>query len=243
MKLFKDIFARVWALWALLVFVISMLVCFIFMLPCFFLKDPSRMILQKNISKIWMRVFLTLTLVFIKTRNKNVFQKDKNYVLVCNHNSFMDVFITNPFVPVIAKTIAKKSFAKVPILGSIYSWGSVLVDRHDRRSRVQSYLEMKEVLIKGMDMLIFPEGTRNKTSQPLIPFQNGAFMLSVEMQKDIVPVVLFNTRKILQEDKFYMLPGIVGLHYLDPVSSKGKTADELKQTVFEQMWDYYEANC
>lgn len=155
----------------------------------------------------------------------------------------MDVFVTNPFVPVLAKTIAKKSFAKVPVLGNIYSWGSVLVDRDSRRSRAESYIEMKRVLKNGMDMLLFPEGTRNKTDKPLIPFQPGAFRLATDTQKDIVPVVLFNTRKILQEDKFYMLPGVVKIHYLPPVSPEGKNAVELQQQVFELMWNYYEANC
>lgn len=155
----------------------------------------------------------------------------------------MDVFVTNPFVPVVAKTIAKKSFSKVPVLGSIYSWGSVLVDRDSKRSRAESYIEMKNVLKNGMDMLLFPEGTRNKTDKPLIAFQPGAFKLAVETQKDIIPIVLFNTRKILQEDRFYMLPGIVKIHYLQPVSPEDTTAEALKEQVFEQMWDYYETNC
>ncbi|MDE1190921.1 MAG: lysophospholipid acyltransferase family protein [Arachidicoccus sp.] len=242
MKLLKEIFARIWALWALVVFATIMLICFIFMLPCFFLKDPQRAALQKNVSKVWMRIFLTLTLVFIKTKNKNVFQKGENYVLVCNHNSFMDVMITNPFVPNVAKTIAKKSFAKVPILGWIYTWGSVLVDRKNPQSRFQSYLDMKDVINNRMDMLLFPEGTRNKTDNPLIKFQSGAFKLATDTLKEIIPIVLFNTRKILQEDKFYMLPGVIEIHYLSPVSPINKTAEELKDKVFELMWNYYEAN-
>ncbi|HEY0299325.1 MAG TPA: lysophospholipid acyltransferase family protein [Arachidicoccus sp.] len=243
MKLIKEIFARIWALWAMIVFIALMVVCFIFMLPCFFLKDPQRVALQQNVSKVWMRIFLTLTLCFVKTKNKTVFQKGKNYVLVCNHNSFADVFVTNPFVPNITKTIAKKSLSKVPLFGFIYSWGSVLVDRSDTQNRMQSYSEMKDVLAKGMDMLIFPEGSRNKTNKALSNFQNGAFRLAVDMQKEIIPIVLFNTKRILPADKIlYLLPGIIELHYLAPISSENKTADELKQKVFETMWNYYEAN-
>lgn len=243
MKLIKAIFSRIWALWALVVFLITMLICFVFMLPCFFLKDPQRMTLQKNVSKVWMRIFLTLTLVFIKTKNKSVFKKGTNHVLVCNHRSFLDVMITNPFVPSIAKTIAKKSFTKVPVFGFIYSWGSILVDRDSKRSRAESFIEMRNVLNNGMDMLLFPEGTRNKTGKPLIPFHPGAFRLAVDTQKEIIPIVMFNTRKILREDKFYMLPGIVEIHYLPAVSSTNISAEDLNKKVFEQMWNYYEANC
>ena len=243
MKIIKEIFARVWAVWGLIAFVVSMLFSFIFMTPCFFLKDPPRAAWEKNMSKLWMWLFLTPSLVFRRTTNKKVVQKGKNYVLVCNHNSFMDVFATNPFVPNVSKTIAKAEFAKVPVLGSIYTWGSVLVDRRSAQSRQRSYLEMKETLEKGMDMLFFPEGTRNKTNKPLGKFQNGAFKLAVDMQKEIVPMVIFNTRKILPADKkFYMLPGIIKLHYLPPVSPKGKTAEALCKEVFDIMWNYYEAN-
>jgi len=243
MKIIKEIFGRIWALWGYSVMVVSMLFCFIFMTPCFLLKDPQRAAWQKNVSKLWMWLFLTPSLCFRTTKYKNVFQKGKNYILVCNHNSFMDVFATNPFVPNVSKTIAKSGFAKIPVLGSIYTWGSVLVNRDSAQSRQHSYNEMKETLAMGMDMLLFPEGTRNKTDKPLGKFQNGAFRLAVDTQKEIIPIVLFNTRKIMPADKkFYMMPGIIKMHYLPPISPEGKTAEALRNEVFEVMWKYYEAN-
>jgi 1-acyl-sn-glycerol-3-phosphate acyltransferase len=243
MKIVKEIFARVWALWGFTILIVSMLVCFIFMMPCFFLKDPQRAALQRNVSKVWMGIFLTCSLVFVKAKNKSVFQKGKSYIITGNHNSFMDVFATNPFVPHVAKTIAKAELARFPIFGSIYSWGSVLVDRSSAQSRQRSYLEMKETLALGMDMLLFPEGTRNKSDKPLGKFQSGAFKLAVDTQKEIIPMVIFNTRKILPADKkFYLLPGIIKIRYLPPISPEGKSVEELQKQVFETMWNYYSNN-
>lgn len=243
MKLFKNIFGRIWALWGLMLFVTTMVVALLFMLPCFFLKDPQRAGLQQKVSRVWMRVFLTLIGCPLKIKNKKVFEKNKNYIIVCNHNSLMDVPVTNPFMPKPTKTIAKKSFAKVPLFGWIYQWGSVLVDRNSEKSRKQSYFDMKAVLSMGMDMVLYPEGTRNKTNQPLKKFHNGAFKLAVDTQHEILPAILLNTKKILPADKFfYLMPHTIELHFLKPTSPSGFSAEELKNKIFEEMWNYYEAN-
>lgn len=174
---------------------------------------------------------------------KEHYQKGQNYIVVCNHNSFLDVMVTNPFLPNPSKTIAKKSMASVPLFGWIYRWGSVLVDRNSDESRRKSYLEMKKVLANGMDMLLFPEGTRNKTQQPLGKFQSGAFRLAIETGKPIIPVVILGTKKMMPASKsFYLLPGTIELHFLPPVDPTGLTHIQLSRQIFESMWNYYEAN-
>jgi len=171
------------------------------------------------------------------------YHKDQNYIVVCNHTSFLDVMVTNPFLPNTSKTIAKKSMASVPLFGWIYKWGSVLVDRSSEHSRRQSYQDMKQVLAMGMDMLLFPEGTRNKTHAPLGKFQSGAFRLAVETQKSVIPVVIIGPKKMMPADKaFYLIPGTIELHFLPPVNPSGLTHIQLKGQIFESMWNYYEAN-
>ncbi len=141
------------------------------------------------------------------------------------------------------KTIAKKSFAKVPVFGWVYQFGSVLVDRKSDASRRKSYEEMKYMLSIGLDMLIYPEGTRNKTNDPLKKFYDGAFRLAVDTGKPILPVILFHTKKVLPANKFfYMLPHKLEMHFLPAVSSVGITSDELKEKIFKLMWDHYAAN-
>jgi len=163
--------------------------------------------------------------------------------VVCNHNSLLDVPATTPFMPAPNKTIAKKSFANVPLFGWIYRAGSVLVDRNSDKSRRESIDKMKHVLSIGLDMCIYPEGTRNRTGEPLKKFYDGAFRLAVDTGKPVIPVVLFNTRKVLPAGKiFYMLPYRLRMDILPPISSSNITHTELKEQVFKIMWDYYEAN-
>ena len=66
---------------------------------------------------------------------KENFKEATNYIVVCNHNSLMDVPVSTPFMPRANKTIAKKEFTKVPVFGWVYAFGSVLVDRKSDASR------------------------------------------------------------------------------------------------------------
>ncbi|HWB25595.1 MAG TPA: 1-acyl-sn-glycerol-3-phosphate acyltransferase [Chitinophagaceae bacterium] len=243
MKIFKEIFARIWALWAIIVFIVPMLAFVWLYLVCFLLPEPKASRWHRGVSRVWMNIFLPLSGCPLKVRGKQHFEKGHNYVVVCNHNSLIDVPATTPFMPNANKTIAKKSFARVPLFGWIYIAGSILVDRNSDKSRRDSYEQMKQTLAVGLDMVIYPEGTRNRTGNPLKNFYDGAFRLAVETGKPIMPVVLFNTAKVLPVKKvFYMLPHKLEMHILQPVSSKDITYAQLKEKVFKIMWDYYAAN-
>lgn len=241
MPLWKLIIGRIFALWALILFITTMIPAIVFYLPCFLLNDPAKARWHRIVSRVWMWLYLRLIGCPLLVKGKEQFDSNTNYVVVCNHNSLMDVPVSTPFMPRANKTIAKKSFAKIPLFGWIYSFGSVLVDRKSDESRRRSYEEMKKMLAIGLDMVIYPEGTRNRTSDPLKSFYDGAFKLAVDTGKPILPTVLFNTKKVLPANIFfYLMPHHLEMHFLPPVESKGKTTAALKQELFDLMWKYYE---
>src|SRR5882757_5843240 len=142
------------------------------------------------VSRWWMNVWLILAGCPVTVRGKENFITGENYIVVFNHNALMDVPLSAPYVPGANKTIAKASFAKTPLFGWFYTRGSVLVDRKDERSRVKSYEAMKKTLAMGMHMCIYPEGTRNRTAEPLKQFYDGAFKLAVDTKKEIIPCII-----------------------------------------------------
>ncbi|HET6996902.1 MAG TPA: lysophospholipid acyltransferase family protein, partial [Chitinophagaceae bacterium] len=206
-------------------------------------KEPRRTIIFQKVSRVWMRTFFFLSGIRIRIKGKENFKANENYVVVCNHNSMMDVPLTTPFIPGANKTIAKIEMSKIPLFGLIYRTGSVLVDRKSEESRKASYVKMKEVLDMGLDMCIYPEGTRNKTNEPLQRFHNGAFRLAIDAGKPILPVVIFNTAKVLPINKtFFLWPVTIKMHFLEPVVPGSLSLDELKEKVFFIMRDYYVKN-
>ena len=93
-------------------------------------------------------------------------------------------------------------------------------------------------------MSIYPEGTRNRTAEPLKKFHDGAFRLAEKTGSSIIPAILFNTKKVLPPGKpFYFWPHKLEIHFLAPVKiNEGVTYSSLKETVFTQMRDYFIKN-
>lgn len=243
MKIFKEIFGRLWAFWGLVIFLPGMFIALPFYLVCYLLKEPTASQWHRKVSRTWMTIFLNLIGCPLKVVNKKYFEDGTNYVVVCNHNSLMDIPVTTPFMPRANKTIAKTTFVYIPLFGWIYAAGSVLVNRKSDQSRKDSFKKMRWVLRTGLDMVIYPEGTRNRTNDPLKSFYDGAFKLAVASGNPVMPALLFNTRKVLPAGKiFYLEPHKMEMHFLPPVASTNLTAKELKEKVFRIMWDYYEAN-
>lgn len=239
----KLILGRIIAMYALILFIVTMVPAIIFYLPCFLLNDPAKARWHRHVSRVWMWIYLHLIGCPLSVKGKAHFTNDTNFVIVCNHNSLMDVPVSTPFMPRPNKTIAKKSFAKIPLFGWIYTFGSVLVDRKSDESRRKSYEEMKRMLAIGLDMLIYPEGTRNRTADPLKSFYDGAFRLAVDTEKPILPVILLHTKKVLPANIFfYLMPHRLEMHFLPPIESKGKSATALKEELFSIMWKYYQEN-
>ena len=90
-------------------------------------------------------------------------------------------------------------------------------------------------------MSIYPEGTRNRTPEPLKKFHDGAFKLATDTGCSIIPAIMFNTKNVLPTGKtFYFWPHKLEIHFLPAVSAGDEgTFSTLKEKVFMIMKDHY----
>lgn len=193
-----------------------------------------------------MSFFLPLVGCVVIRKGKKNLQKDKNYVVVINHNSLADIPVSSPWIPGPNKTLAKIEMSRIPIFGVIYKAGSILLNRAKGESRRESFAKMQETLDMGINLCLYPEGTRNKTDKPLQPFYDGAFITAIRAQKPIAPALIFNTGKILPHNKkLWARPMPIHIHFLEPISTEGLTLDDtamLKERVHRIMENYYVSN-
>lgn len=233
----KNILARILAIWSALAFIGSMLLVLLPIWAAGIFGEPTSTACMIRLSRFWMSIYFPLSFIKVSITGKENFQPNENYIVVCNHNSFMDVPLSSPGIPGPNKTIAKVEMSRIPLFGIIYKRGSILINRKDENSRKESYQKMKDVLDAGMHMCIYPEGTRNKTDQPMKAFHDGAFKLSMETGKKIIPAIIKGTKEMLPNNKtLYFWPGKISMEFLSPIDPKDfDDITALKEYVFKTM--------
>jgi 1-acyl-sn-glycerol-3-phosphate acyltransferase len=246
MKSVKQLAGHVFAVYAIVVFVATMLVVWLPIFLISLLQEPTRAKLLHFAFRIWMGAYMPLIGCPVRRRGKEHFRDGDNYVVVLNHNSLLDIPVSSPWIPGPNKTLAKAEMAKVPLFGVIYKAGSILVDRKNEASRRGSFGKMQEALESGLHLCLYPEGTRNKTKQPLQPFFDGAFNTAIKAQKPIIPGLIFNTAQILPHNKkFWLWPQPIHIHFLEPIPTAGLTANDvvmLKNRIHSIMEQYLISN-
>ena len=143
MGIVRNIFGRIWALWGLVTFLITFLIIFLPAMLSHTMEETKGQKYFVALSKLWMNVWLFLIGCPVKVSGKDNFKPGISYIVVFNHNALLDVPLSAPYVPGANKTIAKASFAKIPLFGLFYKRGSVLVDRANERSRRKNSIAFK----------------------------------------------------------------------------------------------------
>ncbi len=161
------------------------------------------------------------------------------YIFVSNHSTNADLPISavsfnRPYRP-----LGKVELNKAPVVGYLFRKALVSVDRSNAESRTKSVLALKALLESGVSVLIFPEGTRNKTDKPLKDFYDGAFKLAIETQIPVVPMVVTNAHAVMDNDSWLIKSATITRRFLKPIPTTGlgsEDAQDLKQQVFDLMW-------
>ena len=184
-------------------------------------------------------MFSFFTFIKFNIEGKENINKHCSYVFVVNHTSFLDAIAIALAVPVQFRTLAKKELVKIPLLGLILKKASIIVDRSSPQSRQDSISRMKLMLKQGISILIFPEGTQNRSGQPLTKFHTGAFRIAKDTDTAIIPVVIKGAGILMPPSKLVIKPGKIEIQIKEEVSASvlnDLSAEELSEQVFKLMW-------
>lgn len=96
---------------------------------------------------------------------------------------------------------------------------SVLIHREWTRPSQTPISIMLSVLEKGDSLIIFPEGTRNMTDKPLLPFRSGLYNLAVARPDvELIPCWIENMSRVLPKGQFLPVPLLCRVVFGAPVA-------------------------
>ena len=208
------------------------------------LKNPKFKYLsgsQPFYIKIWKTLFYIYSkVVFIFYTPITVHGRenipDSSYIFCSNHNSHMDVALLS--------ASAKKSFNHFGMLAAKDYWfdnqirkflvnivmNLIPIDRKINGIREFSIKETLALCKSFMNynkrcLIFFPEGTRGRPGK-ISKFKRGASTFAVNLDKPILPAVIFGSHKAWPKDKFFMRPSKIVVYILKPIYPKSFLKNE-----------------
>jgi len=174
--------------------------------------------------------------VKVETEGLDRLDPASNYIFMANHVSNIDPPILVPLIPRRTSVLVKRELFGIPILGYAMRLGDlVAVDRANREAAVDSVRRAVEVLKRGLNMVIFPEGTRSRDGR-LLPFKKGPFYLAIDSGVSVVPVSMVNTFQIWPKGHFYIKPLTARVVFHRPLDPQDfATRDDLMNAVRDKI--------
>ena len=169
--------------------------------------------------------------------------KDEAVLYVSNHRSIFDIVVTYPRVPRRTGYIAKQESMKLPVISFWMVYLDCLfLDRSDLRKGLEMVLTAIDKVKNGISIFIYPEGTRNKTDQPLGEFHKGSLKIAQKAGCPIVPVVVNHNRDCFENHMPWIKKTTVVIEYCEPIRIKDldkedqKNIDQYVKNIIEQTY-------
>lgn len=152
--------------------------------------------------RLWCRVLLKLAGLRVEVKGlENLPRKGVGAIYVFNHFSLYDIPVLHAMVPRSFRFGAKSELFKIPFFGwAMRSAHALEIHRTNLSSVIRVYDAAKARVANGEGFVLAPEGTRQR-SPHVGAFKTGPFILAINAQAPIVPIVLVNVEKVIPKGK------------------------------------------
>ena len=121
------------------------------------------------------------------------------FLIVSNHRSNFDPIVTwHAFKKEQLAFISKDKNFHIPWFGRIIRRCCFMcIDREDPRKAIRTINRAAKLIEKGeVSVGVYPEGTRNRSCQGLLPFHNGVFMIAQKAHAPVVVMTVYGTENV-----------------------------------------------
>ena len=139
-------------------------------------------------------------------------------MVVSNHQGIIDIVALEASQDIDFKWVAKKQLFDTPWFGFLLKLPNMIeVDRENKSGLIKLLTDVKETIQYDKERIIaiFPEGTRTD-KQILLPFKGGTRIVSEKLNLTIQPIVITNSKLLLNEHNKTAHSATVHISYLEP---------------------------
>lgn len=155
----------------------------------------------------------------------------RTVVFCSNHESNVDPPVLFQALHRRLHVLFKAELTKLPVLGKVMLAGGFVAVERDRREASMASIDRAADSIKaGNSFLIFPEGTRSRTSE-LLPFKKGGFIMAIKAGAPIVPVAISGGRDAMRKGSWFVRPVMCRIRIGEPVETAGYSVDDRDQVI------------
>ena len=124
-------------------------------------------------------------------------------IFICNHKSNIEPLILMNAFWRIQHTVSKKElFKKWYTRPFLKAMKAIPIDRD--KVDISAVKLCLSVLKKNETLTIFPEGTRNKTNEPLLPIKDGTGIFAIKSNAPVVPMWIKKRPKLFVINTIYI---------------------------------------
>src|SRR5262245_4794200 len=172
----------------------------------------------------------------VEVIGRDRFDPSGTYIYMCNHVSNLDPPIVIPSIPKRTSVLVKREVFRIPVLSkAMHLARFVPVDRKNRDAAIASIQQATEVMSSGINMMVFPEGTRSHDGK-LLPFKKGPFHLAIDSGFPVIPMTIYGTESLMPKRGFAIKKGTATLVFHPPMFPQDfSSREELSAAVFRQI--------
>jgi len=159
----------------------------------FKLRDVTDPQSVKHIRLHYAKKLLQKLNISVEVKNSERLVNGKQYLILSNHRGIIDPLIVELALEetdIFGYWIAKKELYNSPFFGIfVRNAGAILLDR-EQKQMSNFFTDVNQKVKEGSSIFIFPEGTRNKSGEPLIEFKGGYRIIALKNRLPILPVFI-----------------------------------------------------
>lgn len=200
-------------------------------------EKPNRFYLAVFVETI--ALYFRLARIEIRVRGKDKVPADSNFLLVSNHLSDHDFM--SMLTVLRGRSVAfvsKPENFNYPIAGKyLHKGGFLPINREEAREALTTIREVADRMkTLPISYGVFPEGTRNRRVEGLLPFREGVFLMAKKAGVPIVIVRVTDTDKVKQRAPWRKTRVYVDfVDVIDAETVKATRSHELSEMVRERM--------